>query len=339
LPFINNILNYRSLSIVGLEKNTGKTVCLNYILRRLHQLNVACAVTSIGVDGEQTDAVFGSAKPEITLYEGMRFITSEKHYAQRLLVSKILAVDPRRTSLGRLVTGEVVCGGKILLSGAASTGMLREQIAAFRREGVPLTIVDGALSRLSLASPTVTDAMVLATGAAVSPNLNQLISRTRFVCRLIALDETPALLQQHLNPLEQGLWAIDNDGVVHDLHLHSVFMLDKSKADLFAFGTTLFAAGAVSDRLLKYLSAQKHIAKTTLIVRDFTKFFVTPEAYNEYIRKGGKIQVLQRSNLVAVCLNPTSPQGYNLNSDEACAALSDAIGLPVYDIVRNHYQD
>ena len=332
MPFIKDILRHRSLSIVGLEKNTGKTVCLNYILGRLSQMGVECAVTSIGVDGEQTDAVYGSAKPEITLYERMLFVTSEKHYRQRQLVSEIVAVDPRRTSLGRLITARVVCGGKVLLSGAASTGMLREQIEQFRCQGIPLSIVDGALSRLSLASPTVTEAMVLATGAAVSPNISQLISKTRFVCRLIALDEVETSLQQKLNPIEQGLWAVDADGGVHDLQLKSVFLLGSSDTDIFRHGTTLFASGAVSDHLLKYLATQKNIADICLIVRDFTKLFITPEVYANYVRRGGRLMVLQRSNLVAVCLNPTSPQGYNLHSKTACDALSDALQLPVYDV-------
>ena len=52
MPFVENIRNYRSLSIVGLEKNTGKTVCLNYLLGRLDKLGISTAVTSIGVDGE-----------------------------------------------------------------------------------------------------------------------------------------------------------------------------------------------------------------------------------------------------------------------------------------------
>ena len=334
MPFINDIKKYRSLSIVGLEKNTGKTVCLNYVLRRLNEIGHLCAVTSIGVDGEQTDSVYGSAKPEITLYEKMYFITSEKHYRQRQLISEITAVDQRSTSLGHLVTARVVCGGKILLSGAASTGLLREQIATFQSDGIPLTIIDGALSRLSLASPTVTEAMILATGAAVSTNLNQLISKTKFVCSLIAIEETDPDLQQKLSPLQQGLWAVDDDGEVHDLQISSVFLLDRSGTDLFRYGNTLFAAGAVSDRLLKYLSAQKNIGDTRLIARDFTKFFVTPIAFNDYLRRGGKIEVLQRSNLVAVCLNPTSPQGYNLHSQEACQALSEAISLPVYDVKK-----
>jgi len=335
VPFIKEILNYRSLSIVGLEKNTGKTVCLNYILRRLNEMGARVAVTSIGVDGETVDAVYGSAKPEVTLYAPSLFITSEKHYRQRRLVSQVMAVDPRRTSLGRLITAQVVCGGKVLLSGAATTGMLRQQIEDFKAQGVPLTIVDGALSRLSLASPTVTEAMVLATGAAVSTSINRLVARTRFVCELIGLDEVEPLLQTRLSLLTQGLWAVDDSQEVHDLHLASAFLLDKSQTNLYEFGDTLYAAGAVSDRLLKHLASQKeHIASTTLIVRDFTKLFVTPETYIDFIRRGGRLRVLQQSRLVAVCLNPTSPQGFTLHSEEACQALSEALHLPVYDVMK-----
>lgn len=336
MPFVENIRNYRSLSIVGLEKNTGKTVCLNYLLGRLSRLGVSTAVTSIGVDGEQVDSVYATAKPEVTLYEGMQFITSKKHYFQRQLVSKILAVDERRTALGQLVTSEVVCAGKVLLSGAATTGVLRQQIEQFRRNNVQLTVVDGALSRLSLASPTVTEAMILATGAAVSPNVQQLISRTKFVFRLINLPEVDEGLRETLSRIESGLWIVDADGQAHDLGIASVFLLGQDNKDLFAQGNTLFVSGAVSDRLLKFLTSRPNIKDIKLIVRDFTKLFVTPEVYNYYVRSGGTLEVLQRSNLVAVCLNPTSPQGYTLNSEETCQRLSEALNCPVYDVLKNN---
>lgn len=333
MPFVENIRNYRSLAIVGLEKNTGKTVCLNYLLRRLHELGISTAVTSIGVDGEKVDSVYATAKPEITLYEGMQFITSEQHYFQRGLVSEILAVDERRTALGRLVTAQALTQGKVLLSGAATTGLLRSQIDDFRRAGVQLTVVDGALSRLSLASPTVTEAMILATGAAVSPNIQQLVSKTRFAYRLINLEEVPEKLRRSFAHTPSGLWAVDGDGEVHDLEIPSVFLLGRGEENLFRYGSTLFAAGAVSDRLLKYLSRQPNVKDIVLVVQDFTKLFITLEAYAEFTRRGGTLQVLQRSHLMAVCLNPTSPQGYTLNSAEACRQLSEALECPVYDVV------
>lgn len=297
-------------------------------------MGVSTAVTSIGVDGEQCDAVYGTAKPEITLYEKMQFVTSEQHYLQRRLVSKLLSMEEQRTSLGRLVTAEVLCGGKVLLSGAATTEKLRQQIAHFKAEGMGLTIVDGALSRLSLASPTVTEAMILATGAAVSPDMMQLLSKTRYVCRLIALPEVDEQLRQRLLAVESGLWGVDSDSEVHDLGIASVFLLRDSSHELFRYGTTLFVSGAVGDSLLRYLIAQPTIGKTVLIVRDFTKLFVRAEVYAEYVKRGGRLMVLQQSKLIAVCLNPTSPQGYRLNSQEACRRLGDALELPVVDVVE-----
>lgn len=335
MPFVENIRNYRSLSIVGLEKNTGKTVCLNYLLARLHQLGVSTAVTSIGVDGEQVDAVFATAKPEVTLYEGMQFITSQQHYYQRRLVSKIIAVDERRTALGQLITAEVLYSGKALLSGAATTSMLKQQVEQFKSNNIELTIVDGALSRLSLASPTVTEAMILATGGAVSPNIKQLISKTKFVYRLINLPLAPEQFRTSLTNITSGIWGIDSEGTPHDLGIKSVFLLGRSDDNLFKYGPLLYVAGAVSDKLLKYLTTQPNIHETVVIAQDFTKFFITQEVFADYTRKGGSLQVLQRSNLIALCLNPTSPQGFILDSHEACTQLSDALECPVYDVMKN----
>lgn len=52
MGFVDDISDYRSLAIVGLEKNTGKTECLNYILRRIKDSADRFALTSIGIDGE-----------------------------------------------------------------------------------------------------------------------------------------------------------------------------------------------------------------------------------------------------------------------------------------------
>lgn len=332
MPFIADILKHRSLSIVGLDKNTGKTVCLNYILGRLHAMGVKVGVTSIGVDGEQVDSVFATSKPEITLYEGTHFITSEQHYLKRQVVSVLESVDARRTALGPLVTAKVLVQGKVLLSGAATTGVLRSQIGQLDALGTSLTIVDGALSRLSLASPTVTDAMVLATGAAVSASINQLVARTRFVHGLIMLEEVSNVVRERLNSIEHGIWGVDDEGMPHDLEIASAFLIDKAGDSLFRFGDTLFVAGAVSDRLLRVL-AQKRKG-ITLIARDFTKFFITPEAYADYTRRGNRLMVLQRSRLVAITLNPTSPQGFVMDSQRTCEALSEALQMPVFDVKK-----
>lgn len=50
--FIEEILKYNSIAIVGLAKNAGKTECLNYILRKVKNTGKRFALTSIGIDGK-----------------------------------------------------------------------------------------------------------------------------------------------------------------------------------------------------------------------------------------------------------------------------------------------
>ena len=335
LPFINDILRYDSLSIVGLEKNTGKTECLKYVLDRLPVQTKRIAVTSIGIDGETVDQVTRTQKPEIVLREGMYFGTSETHYHQRRLVSELIDVSDENTSLGRVVTARALTGGKILLSGPSSASSLRRWMGDMRRLGIDLVIIDGALSRMSSASPAVSQSMILATGAAYSANINTLVSKTAHVVDLVNLELTSEKNRDKLSLLDKGLWFIDKQGELHTLDT----MTSLSK-DIHFQGMedceTLYVAGALVDGFLEKVRKNKNLKQIELVVRDFTKIFVTPQQFRLFIKAGGRISVLQKSKLIAVTVNPTSPSGYVLDSDTLCARLSEAIRLPVYDLIKNN---
>ena len=96
--FIEEILKYNSIAIVGLAKNAGKTECLNYILRKVKNTGKRFALTSIGIDGENRDQVCQTPKPEIEIFEDMIFITSEMHYRSKRLVAEIMDVSTHRQS-------------------------------------------------------------------------------------------------------------------------------------------------------------------------------------------------------------------------------------------------
>jgi hypothetical protein len=334
MPFLKDIEKYKSLSIVGLEKNTGKTECLNYVLSRLRDSRKQIALTSIGIDGESRDQVKQTHKPEIELSEGMMFVTSEIHYAKRKLFSEVIDVSNQITSLGRLVTAKTVHSGKVMLSGPASNAEIISLIADLKTKGVDLTIVDGALSRKSLGSPAVTDAMILATGAALSANIPQLVFKTQYVYDLIQLTEIESELKQNLLGIDKGIWAITDSGEVKDTGISSVLMIKKEKDKLFQFGTDFFVSGAITDQFLDFLKNQKQVDKIRLIIRDFTRVFANPETYYSFIKKGGRIQVLDKANLLAITINPVSPDGYRLNSDELKLALESRLQVPVYDVKR-----
>ena len=334
VPFINDILNYDSLSIVGLQKNTGKTECLKYVLARLPLERKRVAVTSIGIDGETTDQVTRTQKPEIVLREGMYFGTSEAHYRQRRLVSELIDVSDESTSLGRVVTAKALTQGKILLSGPSSTSGLQRWMRDTRRHGIDLAIVDGALSRLSLASPAVSQSMILATGAAYSINMSQLVQRTAFVVDLINIGMTSEGNIALLSPLESGMWWIDTDGQLHEME-GATSLSQQVEFHGMDRCATIYVAGALVDSFLEKLRKNKQLRQVELVVRDFTKIFVTPQQLRLFEKAGGRIKVLQKSKLIAVTVNPTSPSGYILDSEAVCDKISQAINLPVYDLLKS----
>lgn len=334
VSFIDEILKYDSLSIVGLQKNTGKTECLKYVLARLPLERKRVAVTSIGIDGETTDQVTRTQKPEIVLRQGMYFGTSEAHYRQRRLVSELIDVSDESTSLGRVVTARALTQGKILLSGPSSTLGLKRWMSDVRRHHIDLAIVDGALSRLSLASPAVSQSMILATGAAFSINMSHLVQRTAFVVDLINIGVTGKRNLKLLTPLDKGMWWIDTDGELHEMEAVTSLSQQVQFHGMDRCAT-IYVAGALVDSFLEKVRKNKSLKQVELVVRDFTKIFVTPQQLRLFEKNGGSIRVLQKSKLIAVTVNPTAPSGYVLDSEVLCDKLSQAINLPVYDLLKN----
>ena len=339
MPFIAELIKYKSCSIVGLEKNTGKTECFNYVMQRLPLDKIRVAVSSIGIDGETTDQVTKTAKPEIFLREGVYFGTSEKHYLTKLLTSELLEISDENTSLGNIVIGKALTPGKLLLSGPSSTNGLRRWMNEMQKYDIDLTIIDGALSRLSLASPAVSESMILATGAAYSANINTLVQKTAFVVQMINLELTSQENHDTFININNGVWAIDSDNDngfgkrLVDLKVASSLSININTEGLKKC-KTLYVSGALTDNFVNHIRQNKIFNETEIVVRDFTKIFLTPMTYNTFVNGKRKITVLQKSKLIAVCVNPTSPNGIVLDSEKLCKTLSEAINLPVYDLKK-----
>ena len=66
----------RTLAVMGMSKNTGKTVCLNHLLQQAQQDRVAVGLTSIGRDGEERDEVFAIPKPPVHVTPGCLVATA-----------------------------------------------------------------------------------------------------------------------------------------------------------------------------------------------------------------------------------------------------------------------
>lgn len=332
---INNLLQYKSISIIGTEKNTGKTECLNYIFKKLHSLKKIIAVTSIGVDGENIDIVTNSHKPEIELFPNNIFITSEKHYRQKKIDSEILNISERQTSLGRLIIARAKNKGKVILSGPTNSIWLKEILNSMNNYNVDLSIVDGAISRKSLAAPNITDAFILNTGAALSSNINTLINSTKFLLDLININTCPDYLKNLLSEIKNiGIYGINEDYIsIYAINVKSSFFFDEHRNEILKY-KILFANGLITNKLLDFLRIQTDISERKLIISDFTKIFVSPESFYAFKNAGGKIFSYYSPRLLAVCVNPISPNGFSLNSDELIFKMKNEFKIDVFDIKK-----
>lgn len=303
----DGIQNIGSLAVVGLAKNVGKTVTLNWLIDNLYQER-KLAVTSIGLDGEGLDQVTKTEKPEITLHENMLFTTAEGQYRGRQLCSEILGVG-EMTACGRLITARVHEKGKVIITGPATTAGISRLLEEYKTRGVDLALVDGALSRMSLASPAITEGLVLATGAAVAVSMNELVQKTRYVCQLIDLPVSDFQDENRIT-VQSGL-----GGEIPEL-----------RDDI----ATIVVRGAVGNRFVERLRMQNR--PINVVVNDFTKIFVTQDCYAQLLRSKVKFYTRYRSRLLGITVNPWSPAGYTLNSRELCARLSDAIGRQAINV-------
>lgn len=335
MPFIANIAKLKSLAIVGTAKNVGKTESLNYILSSLHQRypHLQLALTSIGIDGERRDQVTQTDKPEITLHEGMRFVTTENFFRQKSLPAEIFDIDRKYiSSIGRLIYARGRGIGKTLIAGPSSTGGLHHVVHRMEQEGVNLTLIDGALSRLSLASPSVAEGMVLATGCAYSVQPEQLIKRMReLVCLILLPQLADRTLAKQLSEVERGVRLITNEGTIINPNFASAITPDIwHDTTWLSMGSMLYVPGVISDKLLNQLRLVRQHSQ--LVIKDFTRIFASGQTVQSYLASGREIKTLYSSKLMAITFNPLAPSGYRLNSERMCERLSETLSVPVYDV-------
>lgn len=149
--------------VVGTAKNAGKTTTFNALRAVAQRLGVAIAVTSIGRDGEPSDALDSVAKPRVRLAPG----TLVALPAGLVPRSPALAILMRgaESALGATVFARVVLPTTCEIAGPPTARAMRATIDTLCALGDGPVLVDGAIDRVApLAGGS--DAVILATGAA-----------------------------------------------------------------------------------------------------------------------------------------------------------------------------
>src|SRR5581483_6467074 len=176
------------LALVGLAKNTGKTVALNALLGELAAEREPVGVTSVGRDGERNDVIdFRIEKPLVRLGAGDLVATTDGLLAASGIPHELLQRTGVRTPMGEVLLARLDGAGTVEIAGPSAAADTRAVADSMLAAGARRVIIDGAIDRRAASSPDVSDGLVMSTGAILSEDRDEVVARTVEAVALVRL--------------------------------------------------------------------------------------------------------------------------------------------------------
>lgn len=328
MNFLDIIKNYKKVAIVGTGKNAGKTVALNEFISAGARENIKIGITSIGRDGERQDIVTNTEKPAIFVPAGTLIATAEKCLQSFTMGYEIIDVTPFETAIGRVVITKALEDGFVEIAGPDSNSEIKDACEKMISLGAEVTLIDGALNRKTQASPAIADAVVLSTGAVLSRDMEIVIQKTKHIINMLTLPKVS-------NDIEKACRAAVESGYVS-------FIDEKGNIITTDYVTALGCAegiinevredyeyivipGTLMNSFIKSMKDLLRFKKVKIVVVDGTRVFTKLMDQKMFERLGGKIEVLDPIKLLAVTVNPYSPEGYYFDPELFLNAAKEAL--------------
>ena len=316
----------KTLSVIGMCKNAGKTTVLNSLIRECEEHGEVIGLTSIGRDGERSDLVTNTAKPEIFVREGAVVATAERLLRECAVSREILFSTGIPTPMGEIIVFRARSSGCVQIGGASITEhqrAVRDLLVSF---GCTRVFIDGAISRRSLGDPSLCDGVVLSSGASYDADIRTTVADTAYIAGLYALPVLP------YGELTSRYTAVSSEGVTTGEDVRSVMPALKSGADM------LCLKGALTDAAAKELtSCGKLLSGTLLVAEDASRLLLSLPSYEKLKLLTRGFAVQRGTRLIAVTVNPFSAYGMHYEKNEfkerVAAALERAnVRVPVMDV-------
>lgn len=334
---INEILKYKSISIIGNYKNVGKTTTLNYIIDGARD-NIVLGLTSIGVDGEDEDIVTKTYKPRVYINKGTIIATAKACALKSDITKEILDVTNINTPMGKVVILKALSDGYIELAGPSINSQTKYICSKLNEFGANIVIVDGALSRKTMASPSITEATLFCTGAVLSTSIDKVVDLTVHEFNMLNMKKVEDhrfynLYNDYLSKAKISI--VDNSYNYKNLDFKTTLGVNKDIVDNIDDNSKYLVVNGIIvnsfiENLIKSTDKYKNF---TILVKDGTKIFLDKEIYHKFIKLGGSIKVIDKINIIGVSVNPKSIKGYSFESNKFIKQIQKHIHIPVFDVI------
>ena len=315
---------YKTVSVVGMAKNAGKTTTLNYLIEEAMDEGVILGVTSTGRDGESLDVVTGTDKPKVYLYPDTIVSVPTGLFENASAGLEILRVTKYHTTMGPVMICRVVDSGYVEVAGPVLTSDHKAMIGDMLSFGAEMILIDGAIDRKSIAVPEVSDAIILATGAVLSRSIKKVAEETAHLAGLYGL---PEIDDEKLRARFSGCDKITVTGREKDIELNIKTGLAASSVIDEAIDEDtgyVYIPGALTSSVISNINPSK-FSDVTFVTNDPTKIFLGSKEWQLARKKGFKVKVLKNIKIAAISVNPVAPEGYSFAHEELVTIMENAI--------------
>lgn len=336
MDFLSRISQkYKRVSIVGMAKNAGKTTALNYLIEEAMDEGLVLGVTSTGRDGESTDLVTGTEKPKVFLDAGTIVSVPVQLYELSDAGLEILRMTRYPTALGQLMLCRVAESGYVQVAGPVNTADHKKMCEEMMELGAELVLIDGAIDRKSIAAPGTSDAVILATGAVLSRSLKKVVEETIHIVKLYQTEKLPeGPLKEMIvaGAPEEKIMLVQN-GALRTLDLLTGLTAGKFLDEAIGKGTEcVYIPGALTHGVIGDIHPSR-LKDVTFVLKDPTRIFIDATTWQQLLKKGLRVRVLENIQIAALTVNPYAPSGYSFAHGELLSAMQQAAGeIPVIDV-------
>ncbi len=327
--------NYKTLSIVGMAKNAGKTTALNYLIEEAMDDGVVLGITSTGRDGESTDLVTGTDKPRVFLETGTIVSVPVKLYDLADAGLEILRMTNYFTALGQIMLCRVAESGYVQIAGPVNTKDHKKMCQEMLAYGAEIILIDGAIDRKSIAAPDTSDAIIISTGAVLSRSIKKVVEET---AHIVGLYQLPELEEGDVRDMILSQNDTDRIMLIKGNKIETLDLKTGLSAGKFldeAIGEDaeyIYIPGALTNSVISDIHPSK-MKTVEFILKDPTKIFIDSMHWQQLRKKGFTVKVLQNIEVAALTVNPHAPAGYSFEHEALLKAMRSAVdGIPVIDV-------
>lgn len=327
---------YKTLSIVGMAKNAGKTTALNYLIEEAIDEGIVLGVTSTGRDGESQDLVTGTEKPRVYLEEDMLVAVPTLLYDLADAGLEVIKKTKYSTAIGELLICRVKDAGYVQVAGPVINAEQKLLCQDMMQLGCSLILIDGAIDRKSIASPETSDAIILSTGAVLSRKMNKVVEETAHVVNLYRTPELEEGIIRDVitqNNFDDKIMLLNEDGKIRKLNLITGLGAAKEINGAIDEDTRyIYIPGAFTNSVISDISL-KNLKQVQFVLKDPTKIFVNAMDWGLFRKKGFRVSVLKNIEIAAITVNPWAPAGYTFDNRFLLEEMQKAIpDIPIIDV-------